>query len=192
MRVVLSERFVKIWKNMKVIYRDINNMIRVRKHIRGDIKYRVKRLNDSEVNKFIGDNLGVWTTTKKQQEWFDDYEKSRNKKFFTICDGDKPIWWMWLSNINKQNRNADLFLAIWESNYRWRWIWKSSILWLIKYGFEKLKLHKINLGVVEKNTSAVNLYKSVGFEIEWRMKDEVFSKWNFYSFLSMAIFNKDW
>jgi hypothetical protein len=34
------------------------------------------------------------TTLKKQQQWFDNYEKSKNKKFFTICDRLKPIGFM--------------------------------------------------------------------------------------------------
>lgn len=60
--------------------------------------------------------------------------------------------------------------------------------WLIKYGFEKLNLHKINLGVIKENVPTVNLYKSLNFIIEGEMRDEIFRKGKFYNVLTMAIF----
>ena len=98
---------------------------------------------------------------------------------------------MGLSNISKFNKNANLFIAIGEDSYRGKGIGRFSMEWLIDYGFNKLKLHKINLGVIENNTVAVNLYKSLGFVIEGKMKDEIFCKGQYYNFLSMAIFNKN-
>lgn len=165
-------------------------MIKIRKHLRKDIPHRVKWLNNPTVNKFIGDEMGQKTTLKKEKEWFANYEKAKNKKFFTICDNSKPIGFMGLSNISKPNKNADLFIAIGEDDYRGKGIGKIAIEWIINYGFKKLKLHKINLGVIKDNRHAVELYQSLGFVIEGEMKDEVFYKGKFRNFLSMAIFNR--
>ena len=165
-------------------------MIKIKKHTRADIKYRLKWLNNPKVNKFLGDNHDQGTTLKKQKEWFVDYEKATDKKFFTICDHDQPIGWMGLSNIDKINKNANLFIAISEDAYRGQGYGKIALLWLLDYGFKKLKLHKINLGVTENNIPAVNMYQSVGFEIEGRFKDEQIIKGKYYNSLSMAIFNK--
>ncbi|MBT4516289.1 MAG: GNAT family N-acetyltransferase [Candidatus Komeilibacteria bacterium] len=165
-------------------------MIKIRPHQKKDIPYRVKWLNNSNVNKFIGDELGQKTNLRKEKEWFANYQKTKNKKFFTICDDSKLIGFVGLSNISKQNKNTDLFIAIGEDEYRGKGIGKIAMKWIIDYGFNKLKLHKINLGVVKNNIAAVNLYKSLGFIIEGDMKDEVFSDDKFYDFLSMAIFNK--
>lgn len=165
-------------------------MIKIRKHLQKDIPYRVKWSNNPKVNKFMGEILGEKTTLKKEKEWFINYQKVKNKKFFTICDNSKPIGFMGLSNISKHNKNADLFIAIGEDNYRGKGIGKIAMKWIIDYGFKKLKLHKINLGVIKDNVSAVKLYKSLGFVIEGEMKDEVFSKGKYYNFLSMAIFKK--
>ena len=96
---------------------------------------------------------------------------------------------MGLSNISKPNKNADLFIAIGEDDYRGKGIGKIAMEWIIDYGFKKIKLQKINLGVIKDNLPAVKLYQSLGFVIEGEMKDEVFYKGKFYDFLSMAIFN---
>ena len=87
---------------------------------------------------------------------------------------------MGLSNISKLNKNADLFIAIGEDNCRDKGIGKIAMEWIINYGFNKLNLRKINLGVVKNNIPAVKLYKSLGFVIEGEMKDEVFYKDKFW------------
>ena len=164
-------------------------MIKIRKHLQEDIDYRVKWLNTCNINKFIGNELGQKTNLKKEKKWLNDYKKNKDKKFFTICDNSKPIGFMGLSNISKINKNADLFIVIGEDDCRGRGFGKIAMKWLIDYGFTKQKLHKINLGVVENNILTINLYKSLGFVLEGRMKEEVFYKGKFYDFLSMAIFN---
>jgi len=166
-------------------------MIKIRKHQREDIPYRLKWLNNPKVNEFLGDDHANGTTLAKQKKWFDIYEKSKNKKFFTICDNKKPIGMFGLYNIDKTLNSSDLFIAIGDYEYRGKGIGKIAMKWLIDYGFKKLKLHKIKLGVAEDNLSAVNLYKSVGFEIEGILKDEYLIKGVYHNDIAMAIFNND-
>ncbi len=166
------------------------NMIKIRSHLRKDIPLRVKWLNNPNANRFIGDG-NKSTTLKKEIEWFDKYQKVNDKKFFTICYENKPIGFMGLSKISKNNKNADLFIMIGEDEYRGKGNGKIALEWLISHGFEKLKLHKINLGVIKDNLHAVNVYKSLGFIIEGRMKDEVYFENKYHEMLSMAIFNKN-
>ncbi|MDP3043149.1 MAG: GNAT family protein [bacterium] len=166
-------------------------MIKIRRHLQKDIPYRVKWLSNPNVNRFVGDEMGQKTNLKKEKEWFANYQKAKNKKFFTICDDSMPIGFMGLSNISKPNKNADLFIAIGEDDYHGKGIGKTAMEWIIDYGFNKLKLRKINLGVIKDNIPAVNLYKSLGFITEGKMKEEVFYKGKFHDFLSMAIFNRN-
>ena len=164
-------------------------MLKIRKHLKQDIPLRVKWLNNPNVNQFIGDELGQKTTIKKEQAWFDSYQRNPAKKFFTICEDKIPIGIMGLSNISDINQNADLFIAIGEDGYRGKGFGRQAMLWLINYGFNKLKLHKLNLGVIKANAPAVKLYLSLGFEIEGEMRDEVYTDGKFLNTYSMALFN---
>lgn len=164
-------------------------MIKIRPHIISDIPYRVIWLNNPNVNKFIGELPGQKTTLKKQKTWFDKYLKDSNKKFFTISYGRTPIGFMGLSRINKANRNADAFIAIGDDKYRGKGFGKIAMQYLVEYGFTKLGLHKINLGVFEKNKPAINLYKKLGFTIEGKLKDEAFFDGKYHNQILMAIFN---
>lgn len=167
-------------------------MIKIRIHKKDDIPYRVKWLNNPKANKFVGNSLSKKTNVKKQKDWFDEYQKDKNKKFFTITDNTKPIGFMGLSNIDNINNNCDLFIMIGEDDYRERGIGKEAMKWLLDYSFNKLKLHKINLGVICDNVIAIKLYKKLGFKIEGTMIDEVRHGNKYYNQYSMALFKKDY
>lgn len=166
----------------------MNPMLNVKPHAKKDIPLRVKWLNNPAVSAFIGDGPGKRTDIKKQTEWFNAYTKDRGKKFFTLYVDHTPIGFMGLSNISPKNKNADLFIAIGEDEYRGKGFGEQSIKWLINLAFKKLKLHKVNLGVIDANTHAIELYKKIGFKIEGEMKDEVFIRGKWHSMFSMAIF----
>ncbi|EKE27954.1 MAG: hypothetical protein ACD_3C00120G0001 [uncultured bacterium (gcode 4)] len=169
----------------------MNHMLKIRKHLRSDIPYRVKWMNNPEVSRFLWDGSGKKTTKSEQEKWFDAYIKVKNKTFFTICDEELSIGFMWLSNISKINRNAELFIAIWEDAYRWKWFWKKAFLWILEYWFKKLQLHKLILYVYCENDSAVKLYQNLWFQIEWTFKDEAFIDWRFHDSYSMALFSSE-
>lgn len=166
--------------------------VKIRSHKKIDIPLRVKWLNNKKANMFIGDKLGKKTNFKEQTKWFSDYQKNKNKIFFTIMDDKKPIGFMGFSNINKINKSADIFIMIGEDNYRGKGIGESAMRYLLDYGFGKLKLHKITLGVIENNKSALGLYKKLGFRIEGKLIDDVFYKNKYYNSLLMALFRKDY
>ncbi len=157
-------------------------------HTKSEIPLRVKWLNDSQNNKYIGDNPGSKTTLKKQTEWFDKYKKDNCKKFFTIYHNTIPIGLVGFSNINKSSRVANIFIMIGENDYKRMGYGKEALNYLIDYGFNKLNLQKINLGVVEKNLPAVKLYKKLGFKIEGVFKREICIDGKFCTMLSMAKF----
>ncbi|MFA6524637.1 MAG: GNAT family protein [Patescibacteria group bacterium] len=164
-------------------------MIKIRKHLPKDIPYRVLWLNDHKVNKFTGDEAWEETTLRKEKKWFEEYKKTDNKRFFTICDDTKPIGFMGLSKISKKSKNAELFIAIGDSEYRGKGIGKKAMQWIIDYGFNKLKLHKIYLNVYENNIPAVKLYKSLGFVVEGKIKDDVYFRKEYHNTLYMGLFN---
>jgi RimJ/RimL family protein N-acetyltransferase len=86
-------------------------------------------------------------------------KKLKTKIFFTICNDEFPIGIVGLSNINTNNKNADLFIAIGEDEYRGKGFGEKAMEWILNFAFDELKLNKVNLGVFEENEPAVNLYK---------------------------------
>jgi ribosomal-protein-alanine N-acetyltransferase len=60
---------------------------------------------------------------------------------------------------------------------------------IINYCFQTLNLRKINLGVIEENVKAVDLYKRLGFTIEGVFKDHIYHNSKYLNSLRMALFN---
>jgi RimJ/RimL family protein N-acetyltransferase len=165
-------------------------MIKFRPIEKGDQPYCVKWLNNPRVNALLGNEEHKKVTLRQRQKWFADYLKSKDRKFFTICDSAAPIGFMGLKNINLKNKNAELFIAIGEDDYRGKGIGTKATRWLVDFGFRRLELHKIFLGVIAENKLAINCYKDSGFKIEGRLKDDLLSDGKWHDMILMAIFNK--
>jgi RimJ/RimL family protein N-acetyltransferase len=165
-------------------------MLTFRPHAIGDIKLRVKWLNNPKIFKFLSDKP-VKTTLVKQKKWFADYLKSIDKKFFTILVDEKPIGMMGLSDIDKVIKKAEVFIWIGEDEYRGRGFGEQAMKYLIDYAFKKLQLRKLTLGVFEFNKHAVQVYKKLGFKIEGRLRDNCIFNGKFYDDFLMALFNEN-
>jgi RimJ/RimL family protein N-acetyltransferase len=166
--------------------------IKFRNHKRAEIPYRIDWYSKKRVADFLGYE-DKRRTKKSENKWFDNLEletKKGTKRFYTVCDGKKPIGVIGLSRIHKLNKNADLFIVIGDDDYVGKGISKAMIEFIINYGFEKRGLNKISLGVFTDNIIAVNLYKKMGFILEGTLKDESFFGGRYHDLYTMAIFNK--
>ncbi|MEQ8363073.1 MAG: GNAT family protein [Cyclobacteriaceae bacterium] len=63
---------------------------------------------------------------------------------------------------------------------------------IIKYCFESINLRKITLGVVGENISALELYKSLGFEVEGVYKKHGLYNNEYLDTVRMALFNPNY
>ncbi len=165
-------------------------MIKFRPHRKSDIVYRVKWLNNPRVNKYIGDQAGKKTTFYKQTKWFEKYLGDQTKKFFTICDDSLPIGCVGLCGINKKDGQAEAFIMVGDDNYCHRGIGKKALKYIINYGFRKIGLQKITLGVFERNRTAKNCFKSVGFEVVSKLRSDFLIDEKRYNTILMSISRK--
>ena len=163
-------------------------MIEFKPHSEKDIPNRVKWLSNPKANRLLGNHPGIKTTLAKQRAWFVVYRKEKAKKFFTIYTDKRPIGFVGLSHIDKINKNAEIFIVIGEDDYRGKGIGRQAMIWILDYGFNKLKLHKISLAVFPENLAAVKLYKSLGFRQEGLLKDDAFFGGKYHDTLLMAKF----
>lgn len=154
------------------------------------VMYRLKWLNNPNINRFVGVEPGKKTNLKRENKWFENYKKDKNKKFFIIIYKNKTVGYMGLSNISKTNGTADASIIIGEEECHRKGIGQKSFEYLIDYGFTKLNLQKINLGVFEENKAAINLYQKLRFQTEGILKKEAFFGGKFHNQLLMAKFKK--
>ena len=140
-------------------------MITFKPHSREDAPLRVKWLNNKKANIFAVDDPNQTTNLEKENKWFDNYEKNENKKFFTIYHNTTPIGFMGLTKVDKNKKEANLFIMIGEDAFRKKGYGKISLQYLIDYAFNTLNLNRLIAEVNKKNTASIQLNKSLNFKI---------------------------
>jgi len=100
-----------------------------------------------------------------------------------------------LYDINWIAQNAELRIAIGEKEFLGKGVGTDVTIELVKYGFEKLNLHKIYLGVNASDKRANKCYQKVGFVYEGKIRDYHYRNGryydaNLYSILKKEFYNK--
>lgn len=95
-----------------------------------------------------------------------------------------------LKNIDKVNKKAEYYIFIGDKNYWSRGIGTVSTNNFLEYIKKNWKLHKIYLHVDESNLAARKLYQKVGFEIEGKLRDELYRDKKYLTMIRMAYFLK--
>ena len=107
-----------------------------------------------------------------------------------ICVGS-----VWIHSIEKENRRARFAIEIHNRDYRDRGIGCGAAKEVIKFAFEELKLHRLDLRVLVSNKRAIRCYESAGFVSEGIQRETLFLDGRWDSDLWMSIleyeYNKD-
>ena len=96
------------------------------------------------------------------------------------------------SKINKLSKNARICsVLIGEKEYRNKGYGTQIINELVNIGFNKLDLHRIDLGVYDFNKPAIKCYEKCGFKIEGLFRENLKFENEYWSTYNMSILNKN-
>jgi LEA14-like dessication related protein len=71
-----------------------------------DLPYRMKWLNDPEINKHLGARVRTGTDEEFHKKWFENYIEDESREIFTIEVDCKPVGQVGLIDINLLDKNA--------------------------------------------------------------------------------------
>jgi len=150
----------------------------------------VSWMNDPEVYKYL-ETGGDYT-----KEMLTDYiETLTNKHTFFwgihTKEDDKHIGNIKIDPINKRHGYGEYGILMGDRSEWGKGYAKEASLLVIDFCFKKLKLRKINLGVVSANISALGLYQKLGFIIEGTYKQHGYYDNQLQDLIRMALFNHE-
>jgi ribosomal-protein-alanine N-acetyltransferase len=150
----------------------------------------VSWMNDPEVYKYL-ETGGDYT-----KEMLADYIQtltSRNTFFWGIHtkEGGKHIGNIKIDPINNRHGYGEYGILMGDKSQWGKGYARESSLLVIDFCFHKLKLRKINLGVVSANTIALGLYQKLGFVIEGTYKQHGYYDNKLQDLIRMALFNQE-
>ena len=163
--------------------------IQLKKVTKLDLKLLIEWRNSKDVYPY--NTQYFLLNLKMQSEWFNRLQKDNSKKMFMILYGKIKIGICGLIDIDYENKNAKIAIIIGEKAFHEKGIGTMVISHLLKYGFEKLKLHKINSEVIEYNEKSIHLFEKSQFKLDATYRDVIWRENRWWNMLSMSIFKKD-
>jgi len=158
-----------------------------------DIKLWYKWINNLSTQRYLWTSYWNIYFLEDEEDYFEIIRKNKDLKTFGIYIKNKKIniWNISLQRIDLQNRKADLWIVIFDKNFRWNGYWTESIKLILEYWFKVIWLNKINLKVLSNNDIAIKVYEKIWYKRSWLLKEENFRNWKFEDDVCMEIFASD-
>jgi len=157
-----------------------------------------KWVNDPEVNNLmvmgcVPDSGSIYCSWDGPEEEFEKLRKSKHDVVFAIVDKetDNVIGNVGLYEINWIARHGELRIVIGEKEYWGKGIGTEVTRAVVKYGFERLNLNKVHLGVNASDKKANRCYEKVGFVYEGTSRDYHFRNGRYYDANLYSILRKE-
>ncbi len=173
----------KILHSERLVYRPLNSAYCTETYLQW--------LNDEEVNRYL--EIFEPYTRDQLKSFLDGVDKNDRLLFWAIHlkENDKHIGNIKIDPINRYHGYGEYGIMMGDRSEGGKGYAAEASNRIIEYCFKEEGLRKINLGVVEGNTSAVNLYKKIGFQQEGLYKKHGLYNHQYHNLLRMAIFNPD-
>lgn len=157
-----------------------------------DISYKVKWINDPEVRRTLNFDYPVSEIGTKH--WLNKVALNSSRRDFIVClkENDLPIGYGGFLNIDIKNSKAESYMAIGDKDYWGKGYAKEIRQLLIEYAFKEVGLNRVYSYVWTENKKMINLNKSIGFEVEGLLRNDMFSHGEYMSRYIMGILKEDY
>jgi ribosomal-protein-alanine N-acetyltransferase len=149
--------------------------------------------NDCEVTyyMFMGAMPNILEELEKEYE---QLVKSTRDVVFAIIDkeSDVHIGNVGLYSIQWIGRSAELRIVIGEKEFWGRGYGTEATKLTVDYGFDKLNLNSIYLGVNAEHSGAIRAYESAGFIREGTMRQYIYRNGRYYDAIRMSILREEY
>lgn len=128
--------------------------------------------NNQQLARLLGRTRKI--SKAENKEWFSGLHERKDCVHFAIetRGGEKYIGQAWLWAVDSFNRKAELRIFIGEGDCLEKGIGTEAIHLLCRYGFNRMKLHKIYAYVHATNSRARRAFEKAGFQAEGLLKED--------------------
>ena len=150
-------------------------------------------LNDAEVTRYL--ETGAFPATAQDLEkFYQGVTGSKTEVIFAIADkkSHRHIGNVKLGPINWIHRRAMFGIMIGDKSFWGKGVGQEVTRLMVEYGFYRLNLHRIGLGVYAEHESAVRCYEVAGFKIEGKFRDEMFQDGKYKDRLWMGLLRSEY
>ena len=149
-------------------------------------------LNDHRVTKYL--EMGDKPTTEKSlEDTFNEANFSKNDIVFSVevKNGNIFIGTTGLYLINWVARRAQFRILLGDVKSYGKGLGTQATKLVVEYGFNRLNLESIYLGVNEENIAAIKTYEKAGFIADGKYKKFIYNNGKYYDSVNMTITKED-
>jgi len=150
-------------------------------------------LNDPEANRYL--ESGIFPYTKDELEkFYEQVTRSPDQIILAIVDKetDQHIGNVKLGPINWVHRKATFGILLGDKQFWGRGIGTEATRLMVEYGFFRLNLRRIELGVYAEHDAAVCSYEKVGFRVEGKFREDLFHEGQYKDCLWMGLLRSEY
>ena len=150
-------------------------------------------LNDPEVTRYT--ETGIFPTTAQDLEKFHhEVTGSRSQVIMAVIHkkSGRHIGNVKLGPIHWVHRRATFGILIGDKKFWGKGIGAEATRLMVEYGFYRLNLRRIDLGVFAEHESAVRSYEKVGFKLEGRLRQDLFLNGEYKDRLWMGLLRSEY
>ena len=162
-------------------------LIRLRAREPEDVPQLYEWFNDPEVTEHLAMRYPL--SLRSEREFVDSAsDVGYNNINFAIetLDG-KMIGGCGLETASPENRSAELGIAIGDKNFWGGGYGTDTMRTLVRFGFDMMNLHRVQLDVYANNLRAQHVYEKVGFRVEVRKRNAIYKLGAYQDVLVMGI-----
>lgn len=151
-----------------------------------DIQRVHEGLSDERVTKYYAVSFPTLEATKEQMIWFDKLFDEKTGIWWAICEKDNPhmIGSIGLYQYEEEHKKAEV--GYWLIHPSWGNGYASEALeTVVNFGFENMKLNRIEAFVEDGNEASDRLLKKMGFKQEGLFRQR---EWKRDKFIDLKVF----
>ena len=145
-------------------------------------------MNDPEINQYLESRFEKWSI-KKLKSYVSAIKKNPSYVFLAIIakNRNKHIGNIKIGPVDRVHKFADVGIIIGEKSFWGKGIATEAIRLIVRYAFNKLKLHKLTAGAYANNIGSVKAFQKAGFLIEGIRKKQYLYNGNYIDGVLLGI-----
>ncbi len=173
--------------------RKYGEKVMFREYQEDDLGHMMDWINDEEIVQFLSDRF-LYPQSSSQVEEFLNKAMSEDWSGFVISDRETGDYLGQIDfvNLDLKNGKAELALVIGDTNNSSKGIGTESTKMMLDFGFNNLRLNRIELSCWDYNEKAINLYKKLGFTEEGRKRKSRYYNGEYHDEVLFGILREEW
>ena len=169
------------------------NSVRLRPFEERDLDHIMEWVNDPEVTRTL--LVGRYPMTRQMEKaWLDERLKGSTSEVAFVIEtlAGEYLGGIGYLRILSLERHAELGIVIGRKSEWGKGYAREAMSLFVDYGFEQLNFNLIYLTVLPHNTRAHQIYASLGFKEEGRLRQRIYRDGEYFDLISMSLLREDW